>query len=255
VSDFADIGCLIADEAHSTCSEQRSKSLLYFTPKYTIGLTATPDRDDELNKILDLHFGAYQITVPLWVPHNYYKLETKLVPETTQTKEGRLDWGSVLAYQATHPDRNWLIVRLCMFFSHRCIIVLCRRTCQVHYLHKVLCQQGVLADYIDGKKKKFNKMAQVLVTTSSKSGEGFDHPRLDMMIIASDVESLFAQYFGRCVRREDVVPIFVDLVDDMKNLKSHFNTRKEYSISVGGTIKDFKKEFPQFYKPPEIILE
>lgn len=254
-SDFKDIGFLIADEAHALCSEQFSKSLLYFTPKWCIGLSATPEKSNELDKIIDLHFGSYFINVPLWVDHEYYKFSTNLVPPTDKNARGDLDWGAVLKYQAEHPDRNFWIVKLCMFFRDRNILVLCKRTIHTTTLTKMLQDEKESVDYCTGKKKKFNKDARILVTTFSKSGVGFDHPKLDMLIVASDVEEMFSQYFGRCVRREDVNPIVIDLVDSLKNLDRHFATRKAYSISVGGRIKDFRLSFPEFFKEAEIVFE
>lgn len=115
-------------------------------------------------------------------------------------------------------------------------------------------------DYLTGTKKKFNNEARILISTYSKSGVGFDHPKLDMMIVASDVDENYEQYFGRCVRREDVDPIFVDLVDKLKSLETHFRNRKNYAVSVGGTVKDFRKMHPDFFVPlqtsksPEIIF-
>lgn len=254
-SDFNDIGLLIADEAHALCSEKMSKSFLHFTPKWCIGLSATPERSDELHKIIELHFGITQINVPLWVEHDYYRFDTRLVPEVKRNMRGDTDWNSVLEYQATHTERNLWITRLCLFFKDRNILILCKRVNQATTLCKMLQDEKESVDYTTGKKKKFNKDARILVTTFSKSGVGFDHPKLDMMIVASDVEEMFEQYFGRCVRREDVVPIFVDLVDNYKSLERHFGTRKAYAKSVGGRIKDFRLSFPQFFSETEIVFE
>ncbi len=254
-SDFADIGLLIADEAHALCSEKLSKSFLHFTPKWCIGLSATPERSDDLHKIIALHFGVNEINVPMYVEHDYYRFDTQLVPDVKRNMRGDTDWNSVLEFQANHPERNLWLTRLCLFFKDRNILILCKRISQAQTLYKMLQDENESVDYTTGTKKKFDKDARILVTTFSKSGVGFDHPKLDMMIVASDVEEMFEQYFGRCVRREDVVPIFVDLVDNYKSLERHFSTRKSYAKSVGGKIKDFRLSFPQFFYETEIVFE
>lgn len=254
-SDFNDIGLLIADEAHALCSEKLSKSFLHFTPKWCIGLSATPERSDELHKIIELHFGLTQINVPLYVEHDYYRFDTHLVPEVKRNMRGDTDWNSVLEFQATHPERNLWIVRLCMMFKERNILILCKRKSQTELLCQMLKEENESVDYTTGTKKKFNKDARVLVTTYSKSGVGFDHPKLDMMIVASDVEEMYEQYFGRCVRREDSFPIIIDLVDSLKSLERHYGTRKSYAKSVGGRVKDFRLSFPQFFTETEIVFE
>lgn len=245
-AEFANIGCLIVDEAHAICSEKMSRALFYFCPKICIGLTATPDRSDEMDKILDLHFSEDRIIVPLQVECIYYKLETRLIPPKKMNMQGRTDWNSVLAFQADHNQRNIWIIQLCRLFKDRNILVLCKRVKQTETLYYNLlnCKESV--DYTTGSKSDFNRDARILVTTFSKSGVGFDHPKLDMLILASDVEEMFAQYFGRCVRREDVSPIIVDLVDNLPNLEKHYLSRRKYAMSVGAKVLDFRASFPNF---------
>jgi superfamily II DNA or RNA helicase len=177
----------------------------------------------------------------LYVEHTYYKYSTGLVPEVKKNMRGDTDWNSVLAFQTNHPERNRWIVDVCLRFKDRNILVLCKRKAHTEILTKMLQDEKESVDYTTGTKKKYSKDARILVTTYSKSGVGFDHPKLDMLIVASDVEELFEQYFGRCVRREDVVPIVVDFVDTLKSLENHFRTRKNYAISVGGKVKEYER--------------
>ena len=48
----------------------------------------------------------------------------------------------------------------------------------------------------------------------TKTGTGFDHPKMDCLILASDLESYFVQILGRVLRRPDIKPIVFDFVDD-----------------------------------------
>lgn len=256
IEDFKDIGFLIVDEAHALCSEKFSQSMLYVTPKYCVGLSATSDKNEFVEQVLNLHFGDVRIEVPLYVEHDYYKFCTKIVPTDIRLNaQGHTDWNSVLEFQSTNAERTELIVKVCQFFYQRNILVLCKRKDQTITIYKMLSELKESVDYTTGTKKKYDKDARILVTTFSKSGVGFDHPKLDMLVVASDVQELFAQYFGRCVRREDSSPIVVDFVDDFKILERHFKVRKDYSISVGGKIKDFKLSFPEFFLPPEQVVE
>jgi superfamily II DNA or RNA helicase len=50
-----DIGLVIVDEAHLIMAETLSRSLKYISPRYLIGLTATPYRPDGFNILLDLY--------------------------------------------------------------------------------------------------------------------------------------------------------------------------------------------------------
>tara|TARA_E500000331_G_C17128746_1_gene657204 strand:+ start:165 stop:461 length:297 start_codon:yes stop_codon:yes gene_type:complete len=86
-----------------------------------------------------------------------------------------------------------------------------------------------------------------LIATISKAGVGFDHPKMDALILASDVEEYFIQYLGRVFRREDVHPLIFDLVDNFNSLKRHYYTRKKVYEESGGTILNFKKENVEEY--------
>ena len=58
---FKDVGSVIVDEAHMIMAETLSKSLQYVSPRYLLGLTATPYRPDGLDILLQLYFGKYKI--------------------------------------------------------------------------------------------------------------------------------------------------------------------------------------------------
>ena len=65
-----------------------------------------------------------------------------------------------------------------------------------------------------GSQKEFNVNARILIGTVQKCGVGFDHPRLNSLIIASDLLEYYIQYLGRVFRTEKVVPYIFDIVDE-----------------------------------------
>ena len=243
---FRIIGLLIVDEAHTICTENLSQSLFWFQPKYNLALTATPDRTDGKGKILELYYGNERIVRKLWRPFNVYVVNTCFKPVTQQTKQGRLDWNSVLESQGSEESRNLLIVAIIRYFRTRNFLVLCKRVDQTNILFKMLkaCRED--ADVYTGTTKQFNRSSRILVSTYSKSGVGFDHPKLDALIIASDVEEGIEQYIGRVFRREDVVPIIFDILDKLHTLFKHFLTRRALYTSIGGDVKEFYLHFPEF---------
>ena len=87
-----------------------------------------------------------------------------------------------------------------------------------------------------------------MIGTVSKVGVGFDHPRLDTLLLAADVEEYFIQYLGRVFRRQDTVPIIFDIVDKNPIIEKHYKTRKEVFIEHGGKIKNFNREYPEFFE-------
>ena len=93
-----------------------------------------------------------------------------------------------------------------------------------------------------GNRQDYNYESRILVATISKAGVGFDHPKMDALLLASDVEEYFIQYLGRVFRREDVIPIIFDMVDNYPSLKRHYYTRKKAYEKHGGTILKYTRD-------------
>lgn len=236
---FSKFGLVIVDEIHLIATESLIKSMLYFNPRFLMGLSATPYRSDGMDCLIDVYFGKDKITKKLRRPHTYYKVDTGLEAEYDVDEKGDKIWGSVLNWQADCEERNEMILKIVRYFPDKHFLILCKRKSQAKYLEKEMKKLGEPVDIIIESKNEFNKEARVLIATLQKCGVGFSHDILDALIIAGDMEEYFEQYLGRVMRREDVEPIIFDLVDDLPPLKRHFLTRKKISEEAGGTVKKF----------------
>lgn len=236
---FSDFGLVLVDEIHLIATESLIKSMLYFKPKYLIGLSATPYRSDGMDVLIDVYFGKNKIVKKLSRPHIYYKINTGLIPEYDVDDKGDKIWGSVLNWQADSEERNDMILRVIKHFSDRYFLILCKRKTQAKYLERELKKRGERVDMIIESKNEFDKGARVLIATLQKCGVGFSHDILDALIVAGDMEEYFEQYLGRVMRREDVKPLIFDFVDELPALKRHFTTRKKVSEESGGIIKNY----------------
>lgn len=239
-------GLVIVDECHLISTEHFSKSLQYLTPRYLIGLSATPYRKDGMDKIMELYFGKERIHRRLQIAHTVYKIQTTFVPPTVMMRNGQLDWNQVMEAQSNHKERNAMIVRLVERFATRRILILCKRKQQGTMLMEMLKDCGQHVTRLMGNDKRFDVDARVMIATINKAGVGFSHDVLDTLILAADVEEYYIQYLGRITRRPDVQPMIFDIVDNHPILKRHFQTRRKVYQDIGGTILDFKKSFPVF---------
>jgi superfamily II DNA or RNA helicase len=236
---FSDIGLCIVDEAHMIMAETLSRSLQYVYPRYLIGLTATPYRPDGLDQLLTFYFGKNKIIRKLHREHTVYKVSTNFKPPIEKTMQGRVNWGAILDAQANNEERNDLIVRIIQYFKERNFLVLVKRVEQGKYLVNKLkkCKESV-TDLI-GNIQEFDSNARILVGTCQKVGVGFDHSKLDTLLLATDLEEYFIQYLGRIFRTQDNTPLVFDIVDKNSILNKHFNTRRQVYQEHGGIIKDF----------------
>lgn len=245
VGDFRDVGTVIVDECHMMITQVFIRALLYVSPRYLIGLSATPYRPDGLDVLLDLYFGKQRIVRTLYRPHTVYLLETGLDIQGQVREGGGLDWNSVLQMQMNHPGRNDCIARLVGFFRERNILILCKRVQQIEVLHALISPNATCAT-LKGNETEYDTEARVLVASIQKVGTGFSHDRLDMLILACDTEEYFLQYLGRVFRRPDVVPIVIDIIDKNPVLRRHSKTRRKVYAECGGSIYIFRSIFPEF---------
>lgn len=238
--DFSKIGCLMIDEVHLIMAEVLSKSLTFIQPRYLIGLSATPYRSDGLDNLLNFYFGTYKIERKLFRPHLVYEVNTGFSPTVENSKTGRINWGLVLESQAMDENRNKIILDIVERFKDRVFLIMVKRVEQGKYLLCKLRENGQSVTSLLGSERKYDKQARVLIGTTQKIGTGFDHPRIDALILGGDVEEYFIQFLGRACRTQEVRPIVFDLVDKNYILKKHYATRTSVYLEHGGKIEKLK---------------
>ena len=237
---YESIGCVVADEVHLLVAETLAKSLQYLTPRYLIGLSATPYRLDGLNKLLDLYFGEDKIIREMNREHIIYKVNTGIEIEMELVEStGKVNWGAVLKSQSDNEERNELIIKIIQKFKDRNFLVLCKRVEQATFLFNKLKDLGEYTDNLIGSKQEFDRDCRVLVGIHQKVGTGFDWAKADALLLACDLDAYFIQALGRIFRKKDTIPIVFDLVDNNFILTKHFKNRLQVYEKVGGKIVSF----------------
>lgn len=237
VSDAYLHGGVIAHNCHTIVAETLSKSLLRLTPRYLIGLSATPYRPDEMDSLIHLYFGQNKIVRELFRRHTVYMVNTKFTPELKYLNNGKLNWGAVLDSQATNQKRNDLIVHIVTNNKERNFLILTKRVEQARYLIDKLIELKENVTNLVGSKQDYDSSARILVATIQKVSCGFDHAKLDTLLLAADTEEYYTQVLGRIFRTKNTEPLVFDLVDDNPVLKRHFERRREVYRKYGGVVK------------------
>lgn len=245
VQEYQPIGFLIVDECHLLVAQQLVQSLTFFFPRHLLGLSATPYRRDGLDVLLDFYFGKGRVHRQLHCEHTVWCLSTDLVIPTVLNARQQVDWNALLHTQSFHTRRNERIAELVTEHAPQRggVLVLCKRIEQVRLLRDLLVDYGCTSvATFTSKDKTLDRESKILLTTFQKVGVGFSHERMDMLVLACDVEEYFLQYLGRVFRRPESRPLIVDIVDQHPILKRHFATRQKTYIACGGTV--VKKKFP-----------
>jgi superfamily II DNA or RNA helicase len=220
--------------------------MLHLTPRYLLGLSATPYREDQYNILLDLYFGTEKIYRKMSRQHDVYVLNTNFTPTVEMGSNGKINWGLLLDSQANNQERNEMIIRLVKYFPKRVFLILCKRVEQGKWIVNRLKEEGEDVTSLIGKQQTYEQTSRILVGTTGKCSTGFDHPRLDTLLLATDVQAYFVQVLGRIFRTQSGIPMVIDIIDKNTILKKHFAVRKAVYFEHGGQIKDFKKTFVEF---------
>lgn len=218
-------GTVIIDEAHHMAASVFSRALRCLPAKNIIGLSATPDRKDNLTCLL--HHSMGQIG---------YRIERK--PEHTlvscllyeggkrkeiMTRDGRISMPSMLNMLASDPLRNECIAdhMARLFHANRCMIVLTDRISQLKALLELLIAREVpssdISFYIGttpAAERDRASQRRIILSTYCMAKEGLDIPRLDTLILATPKGDI-VQASGRVQRKhpDKNVPLIVDVVD------------------------------------------
>ena len=147
-------------------AETLSKSLLYISPRYLIGLSATPYRDDGLDPLFSFFFGNddCKIVREMNRKHIVYKVSTGFTPQMIKNENGTLNWSAIINEQAMNTERNELIISIAKKYSDRKIMIITKRIDQGNYLYNRLVEENELVTSLLGSNQDFDKSSRILVT-------------------------------------------------------------------------------------------
>ena len=244
------ISHVIIDEADMFCTQGHIPQLLALEPSVITLMSATYERDDGMQKILDLIVGTEcRITRISSKEFSVIKLATGC---RYYQRTKNLDWDDFTTHFDNLEERNLLIAKIvrdnrerktCVFTSHkdhaRTLFTIISE-----YMKEV---QGTVSLLYDDDKDYVD--ADVLVTTRSKSGVGFDPKyvaknwdgrHFDLEIITCSANKV-EQVAGRVGRTED--PIIIDLVDEHPVCDAQWDKRCRWYQSRNGNIFNINRDF------------
>lgn len=216
-------GMVIMDECHHAASTTAQKILKKVNARYVYGVSATPMRSDNLEKINYMLLGpirhkytAMERTVEQGIDHFVIPRYTRLI-NTTDDKENINVAYALVSSSKVRNEQILEDIRKCVE-QGRTPVILTRYKEHAKFLYDNIREH---ADYVfllygDNSAKENAeiraKLKQVpddksliLVATGQKIGEGFDYPRLDTLMLAAPVSfaGRLEQYVGRLNRDYD----------------------------------------------------
>lgn len=213
-------GMVIMDECHHAASNTSMELLQKINAKYVYGVSATPKRGDSLDRIIYMllgplrhRFTALERAKEQGIGHYFVPRYTRVV----DTAESKDNINKAYNLISTSKVRNEMIIDdvITCVARKQTPVILTRFKEHAKFLHDALKEKAdhVFLLYGDNSDKenaeirvKLKQIPEneslILVATGQKIGEGFDFPRLDVLMLAAPVsfEGRLEQYVGRLNR-------------------------------------------------------
>ena len=223
---------VIVDECHHIPALTFEQIVKNFKGKYILGLSATPNRKDELDPILYQQLGniSYEYKKPKTHTNRLLIIKTEFISSAD-------NYAAIINELVSNEDRNRQIVKTIKENIDRKILLLSDRIEHLNLLENILKEENIDFVSVHGsqnKKEQVENMQKVktsslILATSSFFGEGIDFPHLNTIIFATPISfyGRLIQYLGR-IGRGNQECLAIDFLDS-KNamLNSTYKKRLE----------------------------
>lgn len=252
-------GQIIVDECHHIPASNYETLLKNVAPQFLVGFTATPKRQDGLEKLMYFQLGAVLFEskpASLTFSQTAYCCDTQIAfPATWVDGSEPVKITQLYQYLQDNASRNQLITRSIAqaIEAKRQCLVLSERKEHIAILSEQLNTQGINTIELHGgvstkiRKQRIELIQKglpertVIIATGKYVGEGFDLPYLDTLFLALPIswKGIVAQYAGRIQRHHpNKTEVTVhDYVDDFPMLQRMWKKRANGYKAVGYSVK------------------
>lgn len=213
---------IVIDEFHHAAANSYTKILDYFTPKFLLGLTATPQRMDGRSVYALCDFNVpYSIDLQcainrgLLVPFHYYAVYDKTDYSTMRKANGRLNIQDLNEAYQRNAERNELILRHFRKYPSKQAIGFCASKLHAEQMSRFFNENNIpsAAVFSGSKDDQYTKPRQKALDELRKGklrilftvdlfNEGLDVNTIDLVLFLRPTESpvIFLQQLGRGLR-------------------------------------------------------
>lgn len=249
---FGDFGFVVSDEVHRISSKIFSRALPKTSAKYTLGLSATPNRDDGLSKIFHWYLGdmLYQKTQAgnksVVVKCYNFKSGHSKFKEIINKYTKKASNSVMVTNLGEIEERNDFILNIIVLVltqqkyiddenaPKRQILILSDRIKHLEILKTKLdnmkiCTTGYYIGKMKEEQLKESSVKDVILGTYPMASEGLDIPSLNTLILATP-RSKITQSVGRILRKErsDISPLVIDIIDMLSIFKGQGYRRRSF---------------------------
>ena len=255
---FDSIGFVIVDEAHHIGAAAFSQTMFKLCPRYSLGLTATPERKDGLTNILYWFMGPEIFRVQrenqatTRVESIFF--DDPLFREAPPVSRiGKINMAGMVTQLTEIDARNQKILSLVRGLDPtRRVLLLSDRREHCFWLQRNLEGSAVYLGGMNEQDLDAASKHHIIIATYSMAQEGLDIPVLDTLVMTTP-HSDVTQAVGRIMRETPGkvnAPLIIDIVDRWSVFNSMYRKRcviyKASGFSGMGTDLDAgAREFPK----------
>lgn len=261
---FNDFSVVVYDECHNITSKVFSKVFFKLTSRYTIGLSATPQRSDGCEYVLGWHIGNIIYQSPIEARAGLPPIIKNLVISSCNykeititnkyTEEEQIQFTSMLSELINMPKRNKLIVEMIKHFiniENRKILLLTDRRNHVNQLKNMLDKDlsvtftyGLFVGSMKIADLEKSKSCQLILATYKAFSEGVSEASLNTLMLVSPKKFIghlqktkkigakkdsgqLNQIVGRIFRKThtELNPMIIDFQDDFSIYRNQSKQR------------------------------
>jgi superfamily II DNA or RNA helicase len=221
---FNSFGTVVIDECHHISAEVFSRALPKINSWYSIGLSATPNRVDGLQKVMHYFLGPIIYRID---KRDDRKVRVNVIRFNDNNRDycseelsvfGKVCVPRMVTNIVNFTNRNLLInciiKRLVMDKRH--ILVLSDRRDHLNCIYDMVKSYATVGYYVGGMKQKdldISAKMDVVLGTYPMSSEGLNIPDLDAAVFTTSKSSI-EQSIGRIIRKaHERIPVAFDIVD------------------------------------------
>lgn len=273
---------IIIDEVHHIVAKSYRPILEKFSPKILLGLTATPERTNDNENILDDFCGtiAAEIRLPealnqkLLCPFQYFGITDSIDLRDVKWNKGRYDIAELTKVYTENDRRVGEVINKCKDYltdyKNVRAIGFCVSKDHAIYMAEKFYSAGLKADYIVSNDGRDSMRASIKSQFRNKDinylfvvdifNEGVDIPEIDTVLFLRPTESLtvFLQQLGRGLRLHDDKDCLT-VLDFVGNSRAEYDFEGRFRALIGKTNTSTKEElendFPHLPLGCSIVLE
>lgn len=245
-----DFGYIIIDEAHHSAANTYKKILNHFKPKFTLGLTATPDRMDGENLLDTFQNIAHKLDLETavnlgeLVPIRCIRVKTNINISNVRINGIRYN-SQDLESKLFIPERNRVILDTYLeFVKDKKTVVFCASVAHAKEIAGLFKSNGIKAEAVSGgmntlqRRKVLEKYEHGninVLCACDLLNEGWDSPNTQVLFMARPTMSktLYMQQLGRGMRTsegKEYLMVF-DFIDNANLFNMPYSLHRMFNIN------------------------